>query len=137
VSESRLTLLASSPGPRTGPPLLCFDLASGRLLWEVEAEPVVRSQFQHLVRSGRYWAVLLAGFDAEQRRRVFVRIVDAATGAVEQTLEPGLGPEAGIVSLEEGFGTLLVLTNEGTSLYGAADDAREAPPGAPGNPVPK
>lgn len=138
IEDGRLTLLTGATSTRAGPALLQFDLATGRLLWEVEGAPLVRGQAQHLAQVGGRWVVLLVGQDGQQRRRALLRVVEASTGAVEQTLEPRVEPEAGVVGLEAGFGTLVVLTNSGVSVYAGVGGAVPGPtPGPAPGPIPQ
>jgi outer membrane protein assembly factor BamB len=139
VADGRFTLLASAVNGR--PLLLSFETATGRLAWEVDADLVVRSQQQALLVSGDRFVVLLAGLDEDQARRVVVRIVDAASGRVEQRLEPEVRPSAGVVAMDGGFGTLVVLTTGGTSVYGTGPEgalprAPEPAPAPPPGPAP-
>lgn len=134
ITDGRCTLLASPM--RGGAPVLQFEIESGRLLWEVDPDVVVKAQQQALVRSGDHWVVLLSGQDLQQVRRVVVRIVNARTGEVAQRLEPQVRVSAGVVSLVEGHGTLVVVTSGGTNVFGGNDQAEPQPAPAPG-PAPR
>jgi len=127
VRDGRLTLLAT--GLRDGSPLLSFDLASGKLRWAVEAEPLARTQQHELLAAGDRWVVLTAGVDASGARRVLVRVVVAAEGTVEQEIEVAAGPANGLATLASGPGAILVVTGGGAAVY-AQDTAGMAAPEA-------
>jgi outer membrane protein assembly factor BamB len=130
VADGRLTILLSAA--RGAPTLLAFELATGRLAWEVDPGAIVRSQQHSLFRSGDRFVLLLSGLDDEQALRVLARVVDARSGEVEQQVEPEVRATAGVVALDEGFGSLVLVTSAGTSLYGAPGSAGvPAPEGAP------
>lgn len=118
IHEGLLVVMAL--GARGPSPLLAFDTQTGKLRWEVEAQPLAQSQQHALLAVGPHLLALWAGEDGNRVRQARLKVVRAADGTVEQEVEQRLGGPHGVVSVAAGPGALLLVADGGAASYGPA-----------------
>lgn len=126
AGDGRLTLLGSAAN---GPAVLaCFALGDGALLWQSRPEELGRTSMHALEALDGCCVALWAGSGGAEARRVLVRVLRAADGALLQELEPPASRNESLAGLLAGEGALVVVTGAGTRAYGPPPaDAAPAP----------
>jgi outer membrane protein assembly factor BamB len=132
VHAGRILLVPWVAGREPGPRALAYDLRTGRLAFESRFPSGRQASKVTFLHSGR--AVLLAAVYQGASGGVAIRVLDAATGARLQEIEPSERAEDWVPSIVEGYGTVLVYGREGVAVYASSRAA--APHGAP-VPAPK
>ncbi|MFV1958359.1 MAG: PQQ-binding-like beta-propeller repeat protein, partial [Planctomycetota bacterium] len=98
-----------------------WDLGTGKLGWLTPWPDEGRPARAEVAIDDGVVIGMVAYNRTQAPARLVIRILDAGTGEVKQTVEPvGLAPEHGFLSLAHGWGTLLVFGRSGAILYGPA-----------------
>ncbi|MHC5011543.1 MAG: outer membrane protein assembly factor BamB family protein [Planctomycetota bacterium] len=125
AAYDRVTLMLQTRQSPYG--VAAWDRRTGKLIWESNWTSATRLTRAVLHEAGPTIVSLTAYDRRGAPARVLLRVLETSTGDLVQEVEPeGLAAEHGLLSMAEGWGTIVVFGRAGAALYAPAEQ------GAPG-----
>jgi hypothetical protein len=124
LHEGRILFVPWVSGKDPTTRALAYDLRTGRLAFESRFPPGRQPTKVTFQRSGS--VIVFALVYQVGTRGMTIRLLDAATGAKRQEIEPSEASEDWVPTLVEGYGTLLLYGRSGVRIFAGGAAAASA-----------